>query len=260
MFDFGFFWDSLFNLGPAYGSALVVTIVLAIAGQVLGSLLGLVLGVGRLSKRRSARVVTAVYVWLFRGIPELVLMVLLFTGLASAGIFRFRDMSLFNFTLNANMQAAIVALALREGAYMAEIVRNGVQSVDARQVAAAKALGMSPSVRFRKVVLPQALRVIVPPLGNDFNVMLKVTTLASVIGVQELFLTTDTYGAATFRYFELFVGLGINYLLLTTAWSLIQSAIEVRLSRHEATASGISGVLTRLRVHLSGVGATGEPA
>jgi polar amino acid transport system permease protein len=182
-------------------------------------------------------------------------MVILFTGVAAAGLLRFNDFAVGSFTVSASLQAAIVAIGLREGAYMGEIIRNGLQSVSKGQVEAARALGMSPMRVMWKIIIPQAMRVIVPPFGNDFNVMLKVTSLASVIGVPELFLTTQTFSAENFRVFELFIGLAINYLLLTTAWSVIQSLIEARLRRHESTAGRISFLRT-VQAHLIGTGAT----
>lgn len=142
---------------------------------------------------------------------------------------------------------------------MGEIFRNGIQSVDKGQVEAARALGLRGVKLLRKIVIPQAMRVVVPPMGNQFNVMLKVTSLASVIGVPELFQTTGTYAAQTFRVFELFIGLAINYVIMTAAWSVVQSLIEARLSRHEADVDR-RAVLSRLREHLIGTGRGTETA
>jgi polar amino acid transport system permease protein len=253
MFDWHFFWTHIFHLSPAYLSALVTTIVLAVVGQIIGIIIGGFICLGRLSKSGILNPAAAIYTWFFRGVPELVLMVLLFSGVAAAGFFRFSDFTLAGITVSASLQAAIVAIGLREGAYMGEIIRNGVQSVRKGQIEASRALGMPPRKVLWKIVVPQAMRVIVPPFGNDFNVMLKVTTLASVIGVPELFLTTQTFASATFRNFELFIGLAINYLLLTTAWSIIQSLIEARLRRHEA-ASGQLSLLKTIQAHLTGSG------
>lgn len=255
MFDWKFFLFHIFKLSPTYGAALLTTIGLAIVGQVLGVIIGGLVSMGRLSRSRTFRWAAAIYTWFFRGVPELVLMVILFTGVAAAGLLRFNDFAIGSFTVSASLQAAIVAIGLREGAYMGEIIRNGLQSVSKGQVEAARALGMSPMRVMWKITIPQAMRVIVPPFGNDFNVMLKVTSLASVIGVPELFLTTQTFSAENFRVFELFIGLAINYLLLTTAWSVIQSLIEARLRRHESTAHRTSFLRT-VQAHLIGTGAT----
>lgn len=256
MFDWDFFLSHVFSLSPAYGAALLTTIGLAIVGQVLGVIIGGLVCMGRLSKSRIFRYAAAIYTWFFRGVPELVLMVILFTGVAAAGLLRFNDFMIGAFTVSASLQAAIIAIGLREGAYMGEIIRNGLQSVRKGQIEAARALGMSPRKVMWKITVPQAMRVIVPPFGNDFNVMLKVTSLASVIGVPELFLTTQTFSAQNFRVFELFIGLAINYLLLTTAWSIIQSLIEARLRRHEVSA-GRRTFLQSVQAHLMGTGTAG---
>jgi polar amino acid transport system permease protein len=124
------------------------------------------------------------------------------------------------------VQAGIVALSLHEAAYMAEIIRAGIASVALGQTEAAKSLGMSYIRIMRLIVLPQAARFIVPPLGNEFNGMLKSTTLVSVIGVPELLLTTETLTSATFRVFELYAVVALYYLTLTTAWGFIQARLE----------------------------------
>lgn len=236
MFDAEFFWDQLLSPSPQYLGAVWRTIYMAVAAQLLGILIGVVIGFGRLSRSRIARFGAATYVWFMRGVPVLVIMVMLFTGLAASGIYRFSDITVLGVRIVAPVQAAIVALAINEGAYMGEIIRNGIQSVGKGQIEAAQALGMPWWMRMRRVVIPQATRVIVPPLGNNFNVMLKTTSLASVIGVQELFLSTRTMAAATFRVFELFTAAAVAYLLLTTAWSFVQAWIEWKLRRPELDA------------------------
>lgn len=251
MFNLEFFINHIFHLSPLYGSALLLTIALAVGSQVLGVLIGCLISMGRLSRNGPVRAVASIYTWFFRGVPELVLLVLLFSGIAAADIYRFSDVQLLGLTITSSFQAAIVAIGLREGAYMGEIIRNGVQAVSRGQVEAARALGMSPVKVVTKIIAPQAMRVIVPPFGNNFNITLKVTSLASVIGVQELFSTTQTYAAVTFQTFELFIGLALNYLLLTTVWSIIQSAIEVRLRRHQPGASRES-LRKRIQAHLIG--------
>ena len=115
---------------------------------------------------------------------------------------------------------ALVALGINEGAYMSEIVRAGILSVDPGQTEAAKSLGMTYRLTMSRIVLPQALRVIVPPLGNEFNNMLKTTSLLSIIAVEELFRYAQNINSATFHSFEAFFGIALYYLLLTTIWSL----------------------------------------
>src|SRR6266496_4389998 len=124
---------------------------------------------------------------------------------------------------------SVVAFSLNEGAYMSEIVRAGITSVDVGQMEAAKSLGMRYALAMRRVVLPQAARVIIPPLGNEFNNMLKNTSIASVIGLLELTGTAEVYGSQNFVIFELLIVATVWYLLLTTGWGYIQNWIENRL-------------------------------
>jgi polar amino acid transport system permease protein len=232
-FDWAFFIERIVNPGAPYLNALGRTVTMAVLAMLLGLLIGLVVGFGRLSRFAVIRSACAFYVWFIRGIPVLVLLVMLFSGMAAAGLFRFSDIEVFGLKLTASFQAAVIGLAIHEGAYMAEIVRNGVQSVARGQVEAAKSLGMSPWLVTWRIVIPQATRVIVPPFGNDFNHMLKTTSLASVIGVQEIFLLTEAMSATTFKSFELLSVVALNYLVLTAIWNTIQGVIETRLRAHE---------------------------
>jgi polar amino acid transport system permease protein len=140
------------------------------------------------------------------------------------------DWNLGFIVIAGNVQAAILALSLNEGAYMAEIIRAGIASVDHGQAEAASSLGMTRGLLMRRIILPQALRLIIPPLGNQFNVMLKNTTLVSIIGVSELLLITETINSATFRTFELYTVVGLYFLTLTTLWGFVQRRIELRFA------------------------------
>ena len=244
-FDWAFFWSRLTDPGDLYLIALGRTVLMAVLAMLLGLIIGVVAGFGRLSRFAPARAVCAFYIWLIRGIPVLVLLVFFFSGLAAAGFFRFSDIVLFGFVLSASFQAAVLGLAIHEGAYMAEIVRNGIQAVQRGQIEAAKSLGMTTFQLTRRIVMPQATRVIVPPLGNDFNHLLKTTSLASVIGVQEIFQLTESMSATTFKTFELLIVVSLTYLALTTVWNVIQGMIESRLRRHERD-EGPSGLMARI--------------
>ena len=232
-FDWAYFFSRIVDPGEPYMAALGRTIAMAVLAMLLGLLIGLVVGFGRLSRYAVIRAACSFYVWLIRGIPVLVLLVMLFSGMAAAGLFRFSDLNIGGFKLTASFQAAVVGLAIHEGAYMAEIVRNGIQAVARGQIEAARSLGMGPWLVTWRIVIPQATRVIVPPLGNDFNHMLKTTSLASVIGVQEIFQITESLSATTFKTFELLSVVALNYLVLTAVWNVIQGVIETRLRAHE---------------------------
>jgi polar amino acid transport system permease protein len=217
---FGQFLFSRFFIQAAW-----TTLWISVVAQFLGVVIGLLLALMRMSHIPSRRFpalswLTRAYVWFFRGSPLLVQVLLLFDGLPR----------LFpNAPLLADWACVVIAFSLNEGAYMSEIIRAGISSVDAGQMEAAKSLGMRYSLAMRRIILPQAARVIVPPLGNEFNNMLKTTSIASVIGMLELTYTAETFGAPTFTTFELLLVATLYYLLLTTLWGFFQNWIERRM-------------------------------
>jgi polar amino acid transport system permease protein len=245
-FDWPFFWRYLLHPSSAYLNGLMLTLVLSLAAQVLGTFLGLFAALGRMSRIAPLRHLLRGYIWIMRGTPLLVQIVFIYTGLAAGGIFRFEDVSLGILTIPGNVQAGLVALSLNEAAYMAEIIRAGIASVDSGQTEAAKSLGMTYARLMRRIVLPQAARFVIPPLGNEFNAMLKNTTLVSVIGVPELLLTTETLTSATFRVFELYAVVALYYLTLTTLWGMIQHRIERRFGEPTAPVAATTGFGERL--------------
>ena len=227
-FDWAFFWRYLFEPSAVYLHGLWLTLSLSVICQLLGTIIGLFAALGRMSSFKSLQILVRIYTWVMRGTPLLVQVVFIYTALAAANIFRFEDINLGFMILPGNVQAGIVALSLNEGAYMAEIIRAGIGSVDLGQTEASKSLGMRYHLLMRRIILPQAARVIIPPLGNEFNSMLKNTTLLSVIGVPELLLATQMVTSATFRVFELYSVVALYYLLLTTLWGVAQRRIERR--------------------------------
>lgn len=232
-FDLGFFLSYLFDPPAIVLWGLWLTIAISIVAQALGVVIGLFVGLARMSPRIWLRAPAMFYIWLWRGTPVLVQLVIVYTGFAAAGIWRYPDIVVGPFTLSGPLQAAIIALSLNEAAYMAEIFRAAISSIDKGQHDAAKALGMTPAVSMRRIVLPQALRIIIPPLGNEFTLMLKGTSLLSVIGIRELFGTLQSLNAATFKTFELFLIAAIWYLLLTSIMSIVQSRLEARFGQHD---------------------------
>ncbi len=229
-FDWSFFWHYLLQPSSLYLHGLVLTITLSVVSQLAGIALGLVAALARISAMRPLQAAARFYIWVMRGTPLLVQIVFIYTGLAAANIFRFHDVHLGLLSIAGNVQAGILALSLNEGAYMAEIIRAGIASVDLGQAEAARSLGMTDGLVMRRIVLPQALRLIIPPLGNQFNIMLKNSTLVSIIGVPELLLVTETINSATFRTFELYTVVGLYFLSLTTLWGFAQRAIEARFT------------------------------
>jgi len=229
-FDWPFFWQHLFEPNSLYVTGLVLTVVLSVVSQLIGTALGLAAALARISTLRPVQATARFYIWIMRGTPLLVQIVFIYTGLAAANLVHFHDMDLGGLVISGNVQAAILALSLNEGAYMAEIIRAGIASVDHGQSEAASSLGMTRALLMRRIILPQAVRLIIPPLGNQFNIMLKNSTLVSIIGVPELLLVTETINSATFRTFELYTVVGLYFLTLTTLWGLVQRQIEDRFA------------------------------
>lgn len=229
-FDWAFFWRYLFEPSSIYLHGLWLTLSISVVCQLTGTIIGLFAALGRLSSFRSLKILVRFYTWVMRGTPLLVQVVFIYTALAAANIFRFNDIDLGFMVLPGNIQAGIIALSLNEGAYMAEIIRAAITSIDTGQVEASKSLGMRYHLFMRRIILPQAARFVIPPLGNEFNSMLKNTTLLSVIGVPELLLATQMVTSATFKVFELYTVVALYYLSLTTLWGLIQRRIELSFS------------------------------
>ncbi|HEY7526010.1 MAG TPA: amino acid ABC transporter permease [Candidatus Limnocylindria bacterium] len=234
------FVDSIFRPDALILSGLALTVSISVISQLIGVALGIFGAVGRLSRLRPIRWLATFYVWFFRGTPLLVQIMLIFFGLGVTRIYGWPDFAIGPIPVSGAVQAGIVALGLNEGAYMTEIVRAGILAIDPGQMEAAKALGMTYGKAMRRIVLPQAARVIVPPLGNEFNNMLKTTSLLVVISVPELFVIfsrKNASGSTVFHPLELFLAAAVWYLLLTTAWSIVQYFIERRLGRGVAGAA-----------------------
>jgi polar amino acid transport system permease protein len=230
-FDWTFFWKSLLTPSDAFLQGLVLTIVISVVAMVLATVAGLIVALMRRSRFPAVRWVAGVYIWVIRGTPLLVQLVLIYTGLAAAGLYQFHDVSVLGLSVKAALQAAIIGLMINESAYIAEIIRAGLDSVPKGQFEAAASLGMKPAKVMRWIIVPQALRVMVPPMGNSFNGLMKTTSVLSVIGVSEMFLVTQSISSATFHTFEIFIVAAIYYLALTTIWTFIQAGIENRLAR-----------------------------
>lgn len=203
------------------------TLWISVVAQTCGVIIGLFLALMRMSRFPYLMWPARFYIWIFRGSPLLVQLLLLYFGFPEVfpGLVRFITI----------YSAALIAFSFNEGAYMAEIMRAGITSVDPGQMEAAKSLGMRYSLAMRRIILPQAARVIVPPLGNEFNNMLKTTSLASVIGLFELTYTAQVYGSQGFVYFELLIVATFYYLLLTTLWGYVQNWIENRMDPNRLT-------------------------
>jgi polar amino acid transport system permease protein len=218
------------------------TLVVAVLAQLIGIVLGVVLAVMRLSKNPVTSTTAWGYIWFFRGTPVLVQLLFWFAAVPlafktfSLGI-PFTHVTFYEkpmVTFMTSFVAALLGLGLNEGAYMAEIVRAGILSVDEGQVEAAHALGMTPGLTMRRIVLPQAMRVIIPPTGNEFISMLKTTSLASVVLLGELLREAQNVYTANFKNLELLIVASFWYLVLTTIASIGQYYLERRFARGSA--------------------------
>ncbi|MEM1289265.1 MAG: amino acid ABC transporter permease [Pseudomonadota bacterium] len=195
------------------------TVWLSVISMILGLGLGVIAAMAKMYGNRAMRWIAEFYIWLFRGTPILIQLVIIYTGLPQLGI-----------RLSV-IESAIIGLALNEGAYIAEIIRSGIMSVDKGQTDASRAVGMTWRQRMWMVILPQATRTIIPPLGNQFNGMLKTTSLASVISMEELMRTAQMLAQVEFRVLESYTVAAVWYLILVSIWSLIQIRIEAHYEK-----------------------------
>ena len=237
-FDWVLFWKYLWPVtafqNPLIRNGLIVTIVVSIIAQAMGVILGLLAALAKMSKIAPLRWLQQSYIWFFRGTPLLVQMALLYYGLGVTHIFDFPDWHIGGvITITGAIQAGVLALGINEGAYMAEIIRAGIEAIDTGQMEAAKSLGMTFGLAMRRIILPQAAKVIIPPLGNEFNNMMKTTTLMTIISAGELFYGFEQVNALLFKPFELYLDASIYYLAMTTVWSFIQSRIESNLGERK---------------------------
>jgi His/Glu/Gln/Arg/opine family amino acid ABC transporter permease subunit len=205
----------------ALREGVIVTIALTIVSFVIGVGLALVLALLRGSRWRVIRAGAWTYIWVFRAIPTLVQLLFVWNALPQL-IPALRGPGFTSFI------AAAIALSLNEAAYAAEIFRGGLLSIDDGQRLAARALGMGPMSVFRRVVAPQLVRVVIPPMANDFITMLKLTSLASVISLQEVMANAQAQVSTTFRFAEWYTAAAIYYLVLVSIFMALQAWFEQR--------------------------------
>lgn len=220
----GWNWAGFFDylLNPYLFNGAVTTLWLTLASIAGGLLVGCALALARLSGKAWLVGPAHFYIWVFRGTPLLVQLIIIYTGLPQLGL----KLSV--------IESALLGLILNEAAYLAEIIRGGIQSVPVGQTHAARAMGFTNAQAMRYIVMPQAMRLIVPTLGNSINGLLKTTSITSVISMEELLRRTQVLIQEKFMVLELFIVAAIYYLLMTTAWDFIQRRIE----RHYGRAYG----------------------
>jgi polar amino acid transport system permease protein len=217
---------------------LVTTIQLTVLAAVIGSAIGLVVALMRMSSNRVLQSLAWLYLWFFRGVPLLVQILFwgnfgLFFSHLELGV-PFTDIQFFSVptaTVVTTFVASVIGLALHESAYMAEIFRGGILGVDRGQTDAAQALGMGRLQALRRIVLPQALRVIIPPAGNQYISLLKASSLVSVIAGGDLLTRAENIGAVTLRSLELLAVATFWYLVIVSVASIGQYFVERHYGR-----------------------------
>jgi polar amino acid transport system permease protein len=234
--DYGVVAQYLFSGEVLHG--LMVTLQLSVIGMLIGIVLGTVIALGRLSNSRVLQAIASAYVWFFRGVPLLVQLLiwgnfaLLFPRLG-LGI-PFTDVMFVSMDTNVVITvfvAACIGLGFHEAAYMGEVIRGGILSVDAGQKEAAIALGMKPGLATRRIILPQAFRVIIPPTGNQFISLLKASSLVAVIAGGDLLHEVQNIGAINYRIIEMLFVATFWYLVIVSALSVAQHYLERYASR-----------------------------
>ncbi|MGE4518995.1 MAG: amino acid ABC transporter permease [Desulfobacteraceae bacterium] len=220
MIDLSLLWKhKIFMLSGA-----VVTLKLTLGAVAIGLLIGVLLGMGRVSRILCFRWFSGFYVQIFRGTPMLLQIFFIYFGVPQ----------LFNIITGHSMSpdplmVGIIALGLNSGAYVAEIVRAGIQAVGQGQMEAGRSIGLSYSQTMRHIILPQAMKKIIPPLGNEAIVLLKDSSLVSVIGTQELMYSAKVMGARYYDYVQFLVGAGIVYLFFTFIIARLLAKVEDKL-------------------------------
>ena len=244
-FEFDVFWDYLFDEDIMRGAG--QTLWISVLAQLAGIALGVLAAVSRHLRIPVASQLASLYIWFFRGTPLLVQLIFWFSAFP---LLVDDDFSVLFVTVQKEwfllspFQAALIGLSLNEGAYMAEIVRAGIESIERGQMDAARSLGMTSVQAMRLVILPQAARVAIPPTGNEFIAMLKNSSLANVIAYPELLYASQRVYTRNFEVLELLAVASVWYLGLTTVFSLMQAEIEARL-RPEEERRSLGAILQR---------------
>lgn len=197
--------------------AALVTLKITAIAIVLGTVFGIVFALMKISRSKILQTIANLYITLIRGTPLIVQIMFLYYGITSIVVL-------------SNFWAGAIALGVHNGAYIAEIFRGAIQGVDRGQREASLALGMNRSQTMRRIIFPQALRRAIPPLGNQFIITLKDSSLVYVIGVTELFGLANREAAASFMPFETFLVVGLYYLILVLIFTWLLKLYENRLN------------------------------
>lgn len=228
-----------FLTAPAILQGLLNTIVMAVLAMAVGLVLGVVFAIMRLSANPVLSTSALGYIWFFRAIPVLLQLLLwynlalVFPTIGIPGLVAYKTIDVMT-----PFVAALLGLGIQQGAFTAEVVRAGLLSVDQGQYEAAQTLGMTRLQLLRRIIMPQAMRVVVPPVGNEFIGMVKLTSLASVVQFAEILHSAQGIYYANNRVIELLIVAAVWYLIVVTVLSLIQGRIEAYFARGVARGTG----------------------
>ncbi|MCM3602922.1 amino acid ABC transporter permease [Robertmurraya korlensis] len=214
-----FRYDLIMDYAPLFLKGTLLTLGLSLAGIVFGTALGLAIGLGKMVKNKWVSLPFDLYITFFRGTPLFVQILLIHFGLVPLFAGKTEPVT-----------AAILALSLNAGAYIAEIFRAGIQSIDKGQMEAARTLGMTHFQAMRYVILPQAFKRMIPPLGNEFIVLIKESSLAAVIAAPEIMYWGRAMQGQYYRVWEPYITVAIIYLVITLTLSFLLNRLERRLS------------------------------
>lgn len=218
--------DIISVYGKLLLEAMGQTLIMAFYSLIFASVIGLIFGMLSVLKSKVCNVIAQVFVDIIRGVPMIVLAFFVFFGVPYA----LKNFLHSTFTFTA-LQAGIICLSLNCGAYMSEIIRAGIQSVDVGQMEAARSLGIPYWKSMQKVVLPQAIRTMIPSIINQFIITLKDTSILSVIGFPELVNAAKNVIAINFKSFQVWLIVGVMYLIVITILSKVAKALERRMNR-----------------------------
>ncbi|MDJ0357930.1 amino acid ABC transporter permease [Paenarthrobacter sp. PH39-S1] len=233
LFDPDIFFAQLVSTDYMKGAALSVAV--AVFSLILATVIGFFMAIGRTSRRTYLQAPAHFYVWFFRAIPALLVLLIMWNALPQL-------IPALRADWFSPFLAASVGLGLVEAAFMSEIIRSALLSVDEGQGLAGRALGMSPAKVMLKVVLPQAIRIALPPTGNEFIGLVKYSSLASVISLRELLTTAQVGVNITFRYAEYYAAAIIYYLVIVSVLSILQSFVEKKFAWTSKTAKSKKGM------------------
>jgi len=215
--SFSHFFNILIETKGVFFKAMLITLELTVVSILLGIVIGLVFALFKISNIKILQYISNIYVYLVRGTPLIVQIFILYFGIS--GIFLLPD-----------FWAASLALALHNGAYISEILRGAIQSVDKGQFEAGRSLGMTKTLTLRRIILPQAFRLALPPLGNQFIISLKDSSLAAFISMNELFNVATTLGSNNFDEMTYLLIVAVYYLLLVALMTFVVNRIELKLA------------------------------